>query len=114
MFSSLSCSSISLATETPSLVMIGAPKLFSMMALRPFGPNVALTAFARTLTPRNIRWRASSLKLTSLAAITNPPRNNGLWLLSQECVGLLPVDDGHHVVLTHDDEILVVDLNFSP
>src|SRR5579859_1678732 len=26
--------------------------------------RVALTAFARTLTPWNIRWRASSLKLT--------------------------------------------------
>ena len=39
MFSNLSLSSISLATVTPSLVMRGAPKLFSMTTLRPFGPE---------------------------------------------------------------------------
>ena len=55
MFSNLSFSSISLATETPSLVMVGAPKLFSSTALRPFGPSVALTALARMLTPLNMR-----------------------------------------------------------
>ena len=69
MFSNLSASSISLATETPSLVMVGAPKLFSSTTLRPFGPRVALTALARILTPRNIRARASSEKRISLAAI---------------------------------------------
>ena len=42
MFSNLSASSISLATVTPSLVMRGAPKLFSMTTLRPFGPSVTL------------------------------------------------------------------------
>src|SRR5271155_215907 len=35
-FSSGSCSSISFATVTPSLVMIGAPNFFSITALRPF------------------------------------------------------------------------------
>ena len=69
MFSNLSLSSISFATDTPSLVTVGAPKLFSSTALRPLGPSVALTALARTFTPRNMRWRASSLKRTSLAAI---------------------------------------------
>ena len=39
MFSSGSCSSISFATVTPSLVMIGAPNFFSITALRPFGPE---------------------------------------------------------------------------
>jgi hypothetical protein len=39
-FSSLSSSSISLATVTPSLVTVGAPNFFSMMTLRPFGPSV--------------------------------------------------------------------------
>ena len=51
MFSNLSLSSISFATDTPSLVTVGAPKLFSSTALRPFGPSVALTALARMLTP---------------------------------------------------------------
>ncbi len=69
MFSNLSFSSISLATETPSLVTVGAPKLLSRTALRPFGPSVTLTAFARMLTPLNMRARASSLKRTSFAAI---------------------------------------------
>ena len=70
MFSNLSASSISLATDTPSLVMVGAPKLFSSTTLRPFGPRVTLTALARMLTPRNMRLRASSEKRISLAAMT--------------------------------------------
>jgi hypothetical protein len=69
MFSNLSASSISLATDTPSLVIVGAPKLFSSTTLRPFGPRVTLTALARMLTPRTMRARASSEKRTSLAAI---------------------------------------------
>ena len=54
MFSSGSCSSISFATVTPSLVMTGAPNFFSITALRPFGPSVIFTASARILTPRRI------------------------------------------------------------
>jgi hypothetical protein len=69
MFSNLSLSSISFATDTPSLVIVGAPKLFSSTALRPLGPSVALTAFARMLTPRAMRVRASSPNRTSLAAM---------------------------------------------
>jgi hypothetical protein len=69
MFSNLSASSISLATDTPSLVMVGAPKLFSSTTLRPFGPSVALTALAKVFTPRSMRARASSEKRISLAAI---------------------------------------------
>src|SRR5690606_38213891 len=68
-FSNLSASSISLATETPSLVMVGAPKLFSSTTLRPFGPRVAFTALASVLTPRTILERASSPKRISLAAM---------------------------------------------
>ena len=73
MFSNLSLSSISFATDTPSLVTVGAPKLLSNTALRPLGPRVTLTALARTLTPVNIRWRASSPNLTSFAAIARNP-----------------------------------------
>ena len=51
MFSKWFSSSISLATVTPSLVMVGAPKLFSMTTLRPLGPRVTLTASASALTP---------------------------------------------------------------
>ena len=68
-FSNLSESSISLATVTPSLVMRGAPKLFSMTTLRPLGPSVTFTALLRMSTPRSMRSRASEAKRTSLAAI---------------------------------------------
>jgi hypothetical protein len=70
MFSNLSSSSISLATVTPSLVIRGAPKLFSMRTWRPLGPSVTLTALARMSTPRSKRSRASPENLTSLAAIS--------------------------------------------
>jgi hypothetical protein len=69
MFSNLSASSISLATVTPSLVMRGAPKLFSITTLRPFGPSVTFTASARMSTPLSIFSRASEENLTSLAAM---------------------------------------------
>ena len=69
MFSNLFSSSISLATDTPSLVTVGAPKDLSIMTLRPLGPRVAFTASARTFTPRSICERASSPKYTSLAAM---------------------------------------------
>src|ERR1700691_2580572 len=100
MFSNLSLSSISFATETPSLVIVGAPKLFSSTALRPLGPSVALTAFARTLTPRNMRCRASSLKRTSFAAIV-------------VILGLLAFNHGHDVFFAHDHEIFTVDLDLG-
>src|SRR5690554_1715894 len=72
-FSSLSASSISLATETPSLVIVGEPKLFSSTTLRPFGPRVVLTALARVFTPRSRRARASSPKRMSLADMVVTP-----------------------------------------
>ena len=54
MFSNLSLSSISLATDTPSLVMVGAPNERSNTTLRPFGPKVTFTALASTFTPATI------------------------------------------------------------
>src|SRR6195952_5135804 len=66
-FSYGSSSSISLAMDTPSLVMVGAPHFFSRTTLRPRGPNVTLTASARMFIPRSSPRRASSLKAISLA-----------------------------------------------
>ena len=68
-FSNLSESSISFATVTPSFVMRGAPNDLSITTLRPFGPSVTFTAFARISTPRSIRARASPSKRTSFADI---------------------------------------------
>src|SRR6202158_5298046 len=105
-FSNLSSSSISLATVTPSLVMRGAPKLFSMTTLRPLGPSVTFTALARMSTPRNMRSRASVENFTSLAAI------------SIYSVGFLLVVRGsgvhaHNVGFLHDQEILAVELDLG-
>jgi hypothetical protein len=69
MFSNLSLSSISFATDTPSLVTVGAPNERSRTTLRPLGPRVTLTASARMFTPAIMRTRALSLNLTSLAAM---------------------------------------------
>ncbi len=60
MFSNLSFSSISLATDTPSLVTVGAPNERSSTTLRPFGPSVTLTASARMFNPWTILARAPS------------------------------------------------------
>ena len=69
MFSNLSSSSISLATDTPSLVIRGAPKDLSRTTFRPFGPKVTFTASAKIFTPLSMRLRASVANLTSLAAM---------------------------------------------
>ncbi len=66
-FSYGSSSSISLAIETPSFVMVGAPHFFSRTTLRPFGPRVTLTASARMFIPRSRPRRASSSKAMILA-----------------------------------------------
>ncbi len=68
-FSNLSSSSISLATDTPSLVVRGAPNDLSSTTLRPLGPSVTFTASARMSTPFNILSRASAPKVTSFAMI---------------------------------------------
>src|SRR5206468_7093849 len=97
MFSNLSLSSISFATDTPSLVTVGAPNERSSTTLRPFGPSVTLTASARMLTPAIIRTRALSLNLTSLAAIFASSR--------------LIVHHGHDVFLAHHEELIAFDLH---
>ena len=66
-FSYGSSSSISLAIETPSLVMVGAPHFFSSTTLRPFGPSVTFTASARMFMPRSRPRRASSSNAINLA-----------------------------------------------
>ena len=58
---------MSRAIVTPSLVMVGAPNFLSNTTLRPFGPNVTFTAFAKASTPRPRARRASSLNKISFA-----------------------------------------------
>src|SRR5881227_2051191 len=103
MFSNLSLSSISFATDTPSLVIVGAPKLRSRTTLRPLGPRVTLTAFDRMLTPFTILFRTFSPKRTSLAAMIESPDAVRLVRLG---------DDADDVVFAHVQQVLVFQLEF--
>mmetsp|Transcript_16930 Transcript_16930/g.37643 ORF Transcript_16930/g.37643 Transcript_16930/m.37643 type:complete len:202 (+) Transcript_16930:1140-1745(+) len=66
MFMNLSLNSMCLATVTPSFVILGGPKLWSRMALRPLGPRVTCTASASLFTPSSILCLPSTPKRTSL------------------------------------------------
>src|SRR6266851_3332707 len=98
MFSNLFSSSISLATVTPSLVMVGEPNDFSITTFRPLGPSVTLTASARVLTPLRIASRARTSKRISLAI---------------GVVSLL-LDHAEDVFLAHHEVFLPVDLDLGP
>ena len=58
--------SISLAMDTPSFVIVGAPHFFSSTTLRPLGPRVTRTASASLFIPLSRDRRASSSKAISL------------------------------------------------
>src|SRR5579859_4559149 len=62
MFSYGSLSSTSSQTETPSLVMVGAPQDLSMTTVRPRGPRVGRTASATFWTPLRRASRAACSK----------------------------------------------------
>ena len=106
-FSNLSSSSISLATDTPSLVMIGEPNDLSRITLRPLGPKVTRTAFAKMLTPLSILLRASSPKRTSFAAILKIPLN--ALKLNKKVRFRLFGDHAKDVVFFGDDIFLAFD-----
>ncbi|MGY3646763.1 hypothetical protein ACVWW2_002054 [Bradyrhizobium sp. LM4.3] len=130
MFSNLSSSSISLATVTPSFVMRGAPNDLSSTTLRPFGPSVTFTALLRISTPRNMRSRASTPNLTSLAdmwvflnvllGLTLGDAQQALLRMSGASDGLGGLLLGGHVgenaqdvALFHDQQLLAVDLDLG-
>src|SRR5437762_9264758 len=105
MFSNLFSSSISLATVTPSLVMVGAPNDFSITTLRPLGPRVTFTASASVLTPLRIASRARTSNRISLAAISVSLRS--------QLVGRLLLDDAEDVFLAHHQVLLPLDLDLG-
>src|SRR5215212_10767482 len=95
-FSNGSSSSISLATETPSCVIVGEPNLRSTATLRPLGPRVALTAFATVFIPFLSLRRASSEKTSCLAAIFYTPE--------------LTFNHGQNVAFAQDKHFLAIHL----
>src|SRR5215468_647034 len=74
-FSHGSSSSISLAMDTPSLVIVGAPHFFSSTTFRPLGPSVTFTASASWFIPRSRPRLASSSNAIILAAIGQSSRD---------------------------------------
>src|SRR6266849_3746667 len=118
MFSKGSLSSISLATATPSLVMVGLPYFLSMTTLRPLGPRVALTAAAMMLTPRSRAARPSSLNRTCFGILVLLLLDRVMeWTGPHGPVGLAGLarlfDDREHVLFLHDQVLLVVDLHLG-
>src|SRR5215831_17713856 len=111
-FSSLSSSSISLATVTPSLVIVGDPNFFSMTTLRPLGPRVTFTASASLFTPVSSARRDSSPYAMCLAICI---------LLLKDCLSSFsfslafsgPFDHTQDVVLAHDQIVLIIELHLS-
>src|ERR1041384_6176478 len=99
MFSRESLSSISFATVTPSLVMVGEPNFLSSTTLRPFGPSVTLTARLNFSMPRSSDLRASSSNNSCFAAMMN------------HSFSLTLFNHAEDVVLAHDQVILVVNLD---
>ena len=113
MFSNLSESSISLATVTPSLVIRGAPKLFSSTTLRPLGPRVTLTASFRIMTPLSILVRASVENLTSLAAICVVSLVDRALCSGGLGLGGAVLEHAHDVRFLHDEELVTVELDLG-
>src|SRR6516165_8269098 len=80
MFSNGSSSSTSRATDTPSLVMVGAPNFFSITTLRPLGPRVTFTVSASLLTPASSPRRADSSNFRILGmTLSNSSRVPRVW-----------------------------------
>src|SRR3954466_6334054 len=100
MFSNLFSSSISLATVTPSLVIVGEPNDFSITTLRPLGPSVTFPASASVLTPLRIASRARTSNRISLAILM--------------CLLELLLDDAEDVFLAHHQVFLTFDLDLGP
>src|SRR4029079_3624969 len=98
MFSSASLRSISFATVTPSLVMVGDPNFLSRITFRPRGPSVTLTALAKLFTPRRIPCREAS-PYTICFAIR----------LSRFLLACF--DDRQHFVLAHDEVLLTINVD---
>src|SRR5437660_3436368 len=94
-----SSSSISLATVTPSWVIVGAPHFLSIATFLPRGPRVTLTAFASTSMPVLSRRRAWASNTSCFADMV-------LLLLS---VG----HDGQQVALSNDEVLVAVQLDFA-
>src|SRR5947209_4213309 len=106
MFSKGSLSSISLATVTPSWVMVGAPSFRSRATLRPLGPSVVFTALATVSMPIRMDCLADSLNSICFAIFVYSS-----YIIVRYCVFLAALlgNDCQYVALA-EDEVFLVDL----
>src|SRR5204863_7929070 len=113
MFSSGSLSSISFATVTPSLVIVGEPNFLSRMTLRPLGPSVTLTASARLLTPFRMACREESPYVICFAIVCSVKLRRSNPVLARRLV-LLRADvlNRQDVLLLHDQILHAIELDF--
>src|SRR5258708_17811083 len=100
-FSYGSSSSISFATVSPSLVIVGEPNFLSRTTLRPFGPSVTLTARLSFSTPRSNALRASSSNINCFAAMLIRSLNYRFSLFQ----------DPEDLTLFHDPILFPIDLD---
>src|SRR5882762_6575904 len=110
-FSSASFSSISFATVTPSLVIVGDPNFLSRMTLRPLGPRVTFTASAKWLTPRRMPCREESPYTICFAIPSLQSLNDRQLPWLRFLCRPAAVDDGQHFVLAHDQVLLAIELD---
>src|SRR5512147_303470 len=110
MFSIGSASSISLATVTPSLVMVGEPNFLSMTTFRPLGPRVTFTASASWSTPFLSLARASTLNSSSFDAMVRISYG-GVGRSADLGEDVRGLDDDHFIVaeLERGAAVLAVD-----
>src|SRR5919198_2948818 len=101
-----SFSAISLATVTPSLVMVGLPNFLAMTTFRPFGPSVTLTAWDMMLTPRKSAARASSSNRSCLGMDLFLSSVHE-WLRAAEPL-VSRDEDAEDVLLFHDEVLLAL------
>src|SRR5882724_5524281 len=122
MFSNGSASSISFETVTPSLVTVGPPNDLLRITLRPVGPSVVPTAWARISTPSIIFRRAASENSNCLATVVCSSNRLGMPRAERAAprrrsaarpAGAVSVDDlGQDVGLAQDLDLLAVHLDF--
>ena len=106
MFSSASFNSISFATVTPSLVIVGEPNFLSITTLRPFWTEGDLHCVGELIdTAQNRRARVLTMNylLCHLFFLTT------FLSAAAGCAGAF--EDSENLVLAHDEKLFAVDLD---
>src|ERR1700761_1220117 len=121
-FSNGSSRSISRATVTPSLVMVGPPKALASTTCRPRGPSVTRTASASLFAPASMPRRAVSSYSISLLIRLLQVGHNACRPGNHPCFhtgiagaehGCLLGNDSQHVACRQDQVLLAVVLDLG-